>query len=141
MRGVAYSPAFKALLMESSRTSTMSSTFQAAYRYGGGVQQRSMGSVPGVCDERRRRWPGNLRTSTRPSRPGTPAPPGLTFDRSRERKSVADDADRLWKYLGRFDLESGELKAGEDESLEGGHTTSRLLRTPFRLQFRDPTAA
>src|SRR4029453_9576192 len=32
------------------------------------------------------------------------------FDRSRERKSVANDADRLRKYLGRFDLEWGELK-------------------------------
>jgi len=33
------------------------------------------------------------------------------FDRSRERKSVANDADRLRKYLGRFDLEWSELKA------------------------------
>jgi transcriptional regulatory protein RtcR len=32
------------------------------------------------------------------------------FDRSRERKSVANDADRLRKYLGRFDLEWGEVK-------------------------------
>jgi transcriptional regulatory protein RtcR len=32
------------------------------------------------------------------------------FDRSRQRKSVANDADRLRKYLGRFDLEWGELK-------------------------------
>jgi transcriptional regulatory protein RtcR len=32
------------------------------------------------------------------------------FDRSRERKTVANDADRLRKYLGRFDLEWGELK-------------------------------
>jgi transcriptional regulatory protein RtcR len=34
------------------------------------------------------------------------------FDRSRERKRVANDADRLRKYLGRFDLEWGALKAG-----------------------------
>jgi transcriptional regulatory protein RtcR len=32
------------------------------------------------------------------------------FDRSRERKSVPNDADRLRKYLARFDLEWGELK-------------------------------
>lgn len=32
------------------------------------------------------------------------------FDRSRERKSVANDADRLRKYLARFDLEWSELK-------------------------------
>jgi transcriptional regulatory protein RtcR len=32
------------------------------------------------------------------------------FDRSRERKAVPNDADRLRKYLGRFDLEWGELK-------------------------------
>jgi sigma54-dependent transcription regulator len=31
--------------------------------------------------------------------------------RTRERKSVANDADRLRKYLGRFDLEWGALKA------------------------------
>src|SRR5687768_9527375 len=31
------------------------------------------------------------------------------FDRSRERKSVPNDADRLRKYLARFDLEWGEL--------------------------------
>src|SRR5262245_19920996 len=33
------------------------------------------------------------------------------FDRSRERKKIANDADRLRKYLARFDLEWGELKA------------------------------
>src|SRR5712691_2534147 len=32
------------------------------------------------------------------------------FDRSRERKKIANDADRLRKYLARFDLEWGELK-------------------------------
>jgi transcriptional regulatory protein RtcR len=32
------------------------------------------------------------------------------FDRSRERKSTPNDADRLRKYLARFDLEWGELK-------------------------------
>ena len=36
----------------------------------------------------------------------------ILFDRSRERKRVANDADRLRKYLARFDLEWGELKAG-----------------------------
>jgi transcriptional regulatory protein RtcR len=35
----------------------------------------------------------------------------ILFDRSRERKRVANDADRLRKYLARFDLEWGELKA------------------------------
>ena len=34
----------------------------------------------------------------------------ILFDRSRERKSVANDADRLRKYLRRFDLEWSELK-------------------------------
>jgi transcriptional regulatory protein RtcR len=34
----------------------------------------------------------------------------ILFDRSRERKSVPNDADRLRKYLGRFDLEWGALK-------------------------------
>jgi transcriptional regulatory protein RtcR len=34
----------------------------------------------------------------------------LLFDRSRERKRIANDADRLRKYLARFDLEWGELK-------------------------------
>jgi transcriptional regulatory protein RtcR len=34
----------------------------------------------------------------------------LLFDRSRERKKIANDADRLRKYLARFDLEWGELK-------------------------------
>jgi len=33
------------------------------------------------------------------------------FDRSRERKSVPNDADRLRKYLARFDLEWSELKS------------------------------
>jgi transcriptional regulatory protein RtcR len=33
------------------------------------------------------------------------------FDRSRQRKSIANDADRLRKYLGRFSLEWSELKA------------------------------
>ena len=32
------------------------------------------------------------------------------FDRSRKRKSVPNDADRLRKYLARFDLEWSELK-------------------------------
>lgn len=32
------------------------------------------------------------------------------FDRSRERKKIANDADRLRKYLARFDLEWSELK-------------------------------
>ena len=32
------------------------------------------------------------------------------FDRSRERKSVPNDADRLRKYLARFDLEWSDLK-------------------------------
>jgi transcriptional regulatory protein RtcR len=32
------------------------------------------------------------------------------FDRSRERKSVPNDADRLRKYLARFNLEWGEMK-------------------------------
>lgn len=32
------------------------------------------------------------------------------FDRSRERKRVQNDADRLRKYLARFDLEWGEMK-------------------------------
>jgi transcriptional regulatory protein RtcR len=32
------------------------------------------------------------------------------FDRSRERKSVQNDADRLRKYLARFDLAWSELK-------------------------------
>jgi transcriptional regulatory protein RtcR len=32
------------------------------------------------------------------------------FDRSRERKSVPNDADRLRKYLARFDLEWNDLK-------------------------------
>jgi transcriptional regulatory protein RtcR len=34
----------------------------------------------------------------------------LLFDRSRERKKVANDADRLRKYLARFDLEWTALK-------------------------------
>jgi transcriptional regulatory protein RtcR len=34
----------------------------------------------------------------------------MLFDRSRERKKIANDADRLRKYLARFDLEWGELK-------------------------------
>ena len=33
------------------------------------------------------------------------------FDRSRQRKSITNDADRLRKYLGRFSLEWSELKA------------------------------
>ena len=33
------------------------------------------------------------------------------FDRSRERKKLANDADRLRKYLARFDLEWSDLKA------------------------------
>jgi transcriptional regulatory protein RtcR len=34
----------------------------------------------------------------------------VLFDCSRERKKIANDADRLRKYLARFDLEWGELK-------------------------------
>ena len=34
----------------------------------------------------------------------------VLFDRSRERKKIANDADRLRKYLARFDLEWNELK-------------------------------
>jgi transcriptional regulatory protein RtcR len=34
----------------------------------------------------------------------------VLFDRSRERKKIANDADRLRKYLARFDLEWSELK-------------------------------
>ena len=34
----------------------------------------------------------------------------LLFDRSRERKKIANDADRLRKYLARFDLDWAELK-------------------------------
>jgi transcriptional regulatory protein RtcR len=34
----------------------------------------------------------------------------VLFDRSRERKKIANDADRLRKYLARFDLEWAELK-------------------------------
>ena len=34
----------------------------------------------------------------------------VLFDRSRERKKMANDADRLRKYLGRFNLEWAELK-------------------------------
>jgi transcriptional regulatory protein RtcR len=34
----------------------------------------------------------------------------VLFDRSRERKKVANDADRLRKYLARFDLEWVKLK-------------------------------
>jgi transcriptional regulatory protein RtcR len=35
----------------------------------------------------------------------------VLFDRSRERKKIANDADRLRKYLARFDLEwGGEVK-------------------------------
>jgi len=45
------------------------------------------------------------RTSTTMSAAGR-----VLFDRSRERKKIANDADRLRKYLARFDLEWGELK-------------------------------
>ena len=34
----------------------------------------------------------------------------VLFDRSRERKKIANDADRLRKYLARFDLEWADLK-------------------------------
>lgn len=34
----------------------------------------------------------------------------MLFDRSRERKKMANDADRLRKYLARFDLEWSDLK-------------------------------
>jgi len=33
----------------------------------------------------------------------------VLFDRSREQKKIANDVDRLRKYLARFDLEWGEL--------------------------------
>ena len=36
----------------------------------------------------------------------------VLFDRSRERKRSANDADRLRKYLARYDLEGNDLKAG-----------------------------
>jgi transcriptional regulatory protein RtcR len=35
----------------------------------------------------------------------------ILFDRSRERKRIANDADRLRKYLARFDLEWSDLKS------------------------------
>jgi transcriptional regulatory protein RtcR len=35
----------------------------------------------------------------------------VLFDRSRERKKIANDADRLRKYLARFDLEWSDVKA------------------------------
>jgi transcriptional regulatory protein RtcR len=34
----------------------------------------------------------------------------VQFDRSREPKKIANDADRLRKYCARFDLEWGEVK-------------------------------
>jgi transcriptional regulatory protein RtcR len=34
----------------------------------------------------------------------------VLFDRSRERKKIANDADRLRKYLARFDLDWSDLK-------------------------------
>ena len=34
----------------------------------------------------------------------------VLFDRSRERKKIANDADRLRKYLARFDLEWSDLQ-------------------------------
>ena len=34
----------------------------------------------------------------------------VLFDRSRERKKIANDADRLRKYLARFDLEWSDVK-------------------------------
>lgn len=42
----------------------------------------------------------------------------LLFSRSRERKRIANDADRLRKYLARFDLEWNRLKARIHESRE-----------------------
>jgi transcriptional regulatory protein RtcR len=38
----------------------------------------------------------------------------VLFDRSRERKRIANDADRLRKYLARFDLEWSDLKTRMD---------------------------
>ena len=40
----------------------------------------------------------------------------VLFDRSRERKKIANDADRLRKYLARFDLEWSDLKERVDRS-------------------------
>jgi transcriptional regulatory protein RtcR len=34
----------------------------------------------------------------------------VLFDRSRERKKIANDADRLRKYLARFDLQWNDLQ-------------------------------
>jgi transcriptional regulatory protein RtcR len=48
----------------------------------------------------------------------------VLFDRSRERKKIANDADRLRKYLARFDLEWGELKERLHQSAPG------LLKEP-----------
>jgi transcriptional regulatory protein RtcR len=44
------------------------------------------------------------------SAPSMSAAGRVLFDRSRERKKVANDADRLRKYLARFDLEWNTLK-------------------------------
>lgn len=35
----------------------------------------------------------------------------VLFDRSRERKKMSNDADRLRKYLARFDLDWNEIKS------------------------------
>jgi transcriptional regulatory protein RtcR len=44
------------------------------------------------------------------SAPSLSAAGRILFDQSRERKKVANDADRLRKYLARFDLEWTALK-------------------------------
>ena len=38
----------------------------------------------------------------------------VLFDRSRERKKIANDADRLRKYLARFDLEWSDVNAAPE---------------------------
>ena len=51
----------------------------------------------------------------------------MLFDRSRERKKMANDADRLRKYLARFDLEWGELKATIGTAVRGPLDTTIIL--------------
>jgi sigma54-dependent transcription regulator len=57
-------------------------------------RSRAVEDVLGVC-----RTAGSLSAAGR-----------VLFDRSRERKKVANDADRLRKYLARFDLEWSEIR-------------------------------
>jgi transcriptional regulatory protein RtcR len=54
----------------------------------------------------------NSRTCSKPAavRSALSAAGRVLFDRSRERKKIVNDADRLRKYLARFDLEWGELR-------------------------------